>query len=191
MMKNAESSLRSCLKTCGRRGRKLKKPVGCSRTKVKQARAEASTAQWFADKLSSTNIKYSKMQPKDFPDASAQCASEHYSTLRGKSEHELMLATAELRRRAHRHAGQFTVTAKKLADFLASAEGEHALRVQRTKDREAKDIVTTIQAGLGGLPCNPAVVGGTPSDTNVPSSLAVEARPKTLSLDNLTIYEEY
>ncbi len=120
-----------------------------------------------------------------------QCVSEHYSTLRGKSEHELMLATAELRRRAHRHAGQFTVTAKKLADFLASAEGEHALRVQRTKDREAKDIVTTIQAGLGGLPCNPAVVGGTPSDTNVPSSLAVEARPKTLSLDNLTIYEEY
>src|SRR6266513_4388508 len=71
MMKNAESSLRSCLKTCGRRGRKLKKTVGCARTKVKKARAEASTAQWFADKLSSTNIKCSKMQPKDFPDASA------------------------------------------------------------------------------------------------------------------------
>lgn len=40
-------------------------------TKVKQARAEASTAQWFANKLGSANIKYSKMQPKDLPDAGA------------------------------------------------------------------------------------------------------------------------
>jgi len=74
------------------------------------------------------------------------CVSEHYSALRGKSERELMLATAELRRRTHHHAGQFSVTAKKLVDFLASAEGEHVLRVQRAKDREAKGILTTIQA---------------------------------------------
>src|SRR5438477_5848459 len=51
-----------------------------------------------------------------------QCISEHYSTFRGKSERELMLATTELRRLAQQHAGQFTVTAKKLADFLASVE---------------------------------------------------------------------
>ncbi len=39
--------------------------------RMKQARAEASTAEWFADKLSSPNIKYSKTQPKDLPDAGA------------------------------------------------------------------------------------------------------------------------
>ena len=96
-----------------------------------------------------------------------QCISEHYSALRGKSERELMLATAELRRRTQHHAGQFTVTAKKLADFLASAEGEHVLRVQRTKDREAKGIVTDIQAGRGELRGDTAVEREIPAGDGV------------------------
>jgi transposase InsO family protein len=120
-----------------------------------------------------------------------QCVSEHYSALRGKSERELMLATAELRRRTHQHAGQFTVTAKKLADFLASTEGEHVLRVQRTKDREAKGIVTTSQAGRGELRCDTAVEGEIPSDARVAAPLAADAMTKTLSADDLTMYEEY
>jgi putative transposase len=120
-----------------------------------------------------------------------QCISEHYGVLRGKSERELMLATAELRGRTRHHAGQFTVTAKKLADFLASAEGEHALRVQRTKDREAKDIVTTIQTGRGELRCDTSVEGEVPPDDSVTAPLAVEAVTKTLSADDLILYEEY
>ena len=102
-----------------------------------------------------------------------------------------MLATAELRRRTHHHAGQFTVTAKKLADFLASAEGEHALRVQRTKDREAKGIVTIIPTGRGELHCDSTVEGEIPLGASVAASLAVEPMTKTLSADDLTMYEEY
>jgi len=120
-----------------------------------------------------------------------QCISEHYSTLRGKSERELMLATAELRRRMHHHAGQFTVTAKKLADFLASAEGEHFLRMQRTKDREARGIVTTIQAEPGELRYDTAVESEIPAGDGVAVPLAVEATTKTLSANDLTMYEEY
>jgi len=120
-----------------------------------------------------------------------QCISEHYSTLRGKSERELMLATAELRRRTHHHAGQFTVTAKKLADFLASAEGEHVLRMQRTKDREAKGIVTAIQAGPGELGCDTAIEREIPTGDSVAAPPAVEAMTKTLSADDLIMYEEY
>jgi len=120
-----------------------------------------------------------------------QCISEHYSALRGKSERELMLATAELRRRTHHHAGQFTVTAKKLADFLASAEGEHVLRMQRTKDREANSIVTAIQAGRSELRCNTAVDSEIPTGDGVAVRLAVEATTKTLSANELTMYEEY
>ncbi len=120
-----------------------------------------------------------------------QCVSEHYSALRGKSERELMLATAELRRRARQHAGQLTVTAKKLADFLASAEGEHALRVQRTKDREAKDVVAKIQCGPDALPDDAAVEGEAPTGPGMAASLAVEATAKTLSADELSMYEEY
>jgi len=120
-----------------------------------------------------------------------QCISEHYSTLRGKSERELMLATAELRRRTHQHAGQFTVTAKKLADFLASAEGEHVLRMQRTKDREAKGIVTPIQAEPGELRCDTAVEGEILAAVSVAAPPAVDAMTKTLSADDLIMYEEY
>jgi len=120
-----------------------------------------------------------------------QCVSEHYSALRGKSERELMLATAELRRRAQQHAGQLTVTAKKLADFFASAEGEHALRVQRSKDREAKDVVAKIQSQPDALPGDTAVEGEVPSGPSIAASLAVEATAKTLSADQLSMYEEY
>jgi len=120
-----------------------------------------------------------------------QCISEHYSTLRGKSERELMLATAELRRRAQQHAGQVTVTAKKLADFLASAEGEHALRVQRTKDREAKDVVARMQSGPDALPDDTAVEAGAPGGPSMAASLAVEVTAKTLSADQISMYEEY
>jgi transposase InsO family protein len=120
-----------------------------------------------------------------------QCISEHYSALRGKSERELMLATAELRRRTQHHAGQFTVTAKKLADFLASAEGEHVLRMQRTKEREANGIVTAIQAGRGELRCDTAVESEIPAGDGVAVPLAVQATTKTLSANDLTMYEEY
>src|SRR5262249_35165006 len=40
-------------------------------TKLKQQRATASTAEWFADRLKSANIVYSKAQPKELPDAYA------------------------------------------------------------------------------------------------------------------------
>lgn len=118
-----------------------------------------------------------------------QCVSEHYSALRGKSERELMLATAELRRRAQQHAGQCTVTA--LADFLASAEGEHVWRVQRTKDREAKDVLTQIQCGVGEPPRNTDRAGATGPDASESASLVRASSVKTLSLDDLTVYEEY
>jgi putative transposase len=120
-----------------------------------------------------------------------QCVSEYYSALRGKSERELMLATAELRRRAQQHTGQFTVTAKKLADFLASAEGEHALRVQRAKDREAKDVLTRIQVGQGELPGNIVLSEGVAPNARVSASLVQERPAKTLSLDELTMYDAY
>jgi transposase InsO family protein len=64
--------------------------------------------------------------------------SEHYARFAGRSEKELMLASAELRRRNQRHSQQFTLTARKLADFLASLEAEEVLLEQRLKDAEAK-----------------------------------------------------
>jgi putative transposase len=118
-----------------------------------------------------------------------QCVSECYSTLRGKSERELMLATAELRRRAQKHTGQFTLTAKKLADFLASAEGGHVLGTQRTRDREAKGILTQTGGGLADGCRNTTFVG--PGAPEVNSPAPSWELPKTLRLDELAVYEEY
>jgi putative transposase len=68
------------------------------------------------------------------------CLSEHYSRFSGRSEREIQLATSELRRRSQLHGQKFSVTARKLADFLASLEAEELLLEQRLKDFETKEV---------------------------------------------------
>lgn len=71
-----------------------------------------------------------------------QCLSEHYSTFAGRSEREIQLATAELRKRDQFHGQRFTITARKLADFLTSLEAEEFLLQQRLRDTEAREMLT-------------------------------------------------
>lgn len=120
-----------------------------------------------------------------------QCISEHYRTLHGKSERELMLATAEVRRRAQHHVAQFTVTAKKLAAFLACAEGDRVLRTQRARDREAKEVLTLIQGGPSDQPCPHVGSEAQAAQASSPALSARERSVRTLSVDELAVYEEY
>lgn len=69
-----------------------------------------------------------------------QCHSEYYLALRGHSEKEVALASTELRRRHQCHSHGFEITAKKLAEFLASVDSEEALLLQRQRDRESRNI---------------------------------------------------
>ncbi|MGH9587998.1 MAG: TnsA endonuclease N-terminal domain-containing protein [Acidobacteriaceae bacterium] len=70
-----------------------------------------------------------------------ECHSEHYTVLQGRSEKEIMLASKELRRRSLLHSRErFTLTARKLADFLESAEAEEKFLLQRLRDRESASI---------------------------------------------------
>jgi hypothetical protein len=69
-----------------------------------------------------------------------QCHSEYYLALRGRSEKEVTLASTELRRRHQCHSHGFEITAKKLAEFLASVDSEEALLLQRQRDRESRNI---------------------------------------------------
>ena len=82
-----------------------------------------------------------------------QCISDHDGTRHGQSEREGRLATAEWRRRAQHHTAQCTVTAKKRADFLASAAGDRVLSTQRARDREAKDVLARTPGGPIDPPC--------------------------------------
>ena len=81
-----------------------------------------------------------------------RCISEHYARLAGRSEREIQLATVELRRRHQRHAQQGAVTARQLADFLASVEAEEALLEQRLRDAAVRDVLAGLGGGRGGEP---------------------------------------
>lgn len=72
-----------------------------------------------------------------------QCLSEHYAIFAGRSEREIQLATTELRKRNQLHGQQFTITARKLADFLTSLEAEEILLEQRLRDAEAREMLTS------------------------------------------------
>ena len=70
-----------------------------------------------------------------------ECHSEHYAVLHGRSQKEIMFASKEVRRRSQLHSrGRFTLTARKLAEFLASAESEEERLVQQLRDSEGKSI---------------------------------------------------
>jgi putative transposase len=104
-----------------------------------------------------------------------RCISEHHAALSGRSEKELALATAELRRRHRLHSRTyFTLTAKKLADFLTSLEAEEVLLAQRAKDREARSVVERINNGFAGA--------GAPRP--VPVAAAAEAAAPDTSRDD-------
>ena len=66
-----------------------------------------------------------------------RCHSECYGTLQGRSEREIMLATTELRRQRHNHSRHFSVTARRMAEFLQSIEAEEHLLTQRLRDHES------------------------------------------------------
>ena len=68
------------------------------------------------------------------------CFCEYFSSFRERSEREMMLAAAELRERSRSHSREFQVTAKRLADFIASVEAEEALLLQRLRDSAGKRI---------------------------------------------------
>jgi transposase InsO family protein len=66
-----------------------------------------------------------------------RCHSECYGTLNGRSEREIMLATTELRRQRHNHSRHFSVTARRMAEFLQSVEAEEHVLAQRLRDQES------------------------------------------------------
>jgi putative transposase len=70
-----------------------------------------------------------------------KCISQHYLELHGRSEKELRIASEEIRKRQQQHSRQFSVSARKLADFLASAEVEEALLSQRLRDAETRNVL--------------------------------------------------
>jgi transposase InsO family protein len=130
-----------------------------------------------------------------------KCLSEHYLQLRGHSERELQLASAELRKRYQNHAGESAITAKRLAEFLASVESHEKVLMQRLHDLEARDVF----ARMGGYrmiqdeetsseQASPAIpLSGVQEDTigNIPVSEAQETDTDDEEFGALEMYGEY
>lgn len=76
-----------------------------------------------------------------------KCVSEYYPDFKGRSEKAMELASTELRKRNQNHQAQSPISAKKLATFIASAEGQEILFEQRSKDIEGREVFKVIEGG--------------------------------------------
>jgi hypothetical protein len=74
-----------------------------------------------------------------------QARSEHYLRLRGHTERELQLASAELHKQHRNHTRDAAITAKRLADFFADLEGHETVLKQHWHDAEARDVFAQME----------------------------------------------
>jgi len=108
-----------------------------------------------------------------------RCISEQYARLAGRSEREIALASAELRRRHQQHASRYGVTAQALGAFLVSLDAEELLLEQRLRDHALRTLTQ------GTEPHAPVV------DQVAPISPDMSARYERLDPQDLTPYEDY
>ncbi|HYF78316.1 MAG TPA: TnsA endonuclease N-terminal domain-containing protein [Symbiobacteriaceae bacterium] len=74
-----------------------------------------------------------------------KCLSEHFKEFQGRTEREVHLATEELRKALRNHSAEsVTVTARKLADFLASTQAEETLQLHRLRDTEFQRVLSLV-----------------------------------------------
>ena len=118
-----------------------------------------------------------------------RCHSEYYAIFKGRSEKELLIATKELRAQKTHHSRQFTLTARRLADFLQSVAAEEALLIQRLRDAESRDASGPPKLSPHGLPERVANQIN-PQPVTVASS---EAGSDTTEdeTETLEVYEDY
>lgn len=130
-----------------------------------------------------------------------KCLSEHHLQLRGHSERELQLASSELRKRYQNHGRGGAITAKRLAEFLASVEAHETLLMQRLHDLEGHSVLTRMggyrmlsgdqaqtELAASSLPLFPAF----PHEALGPLESAEPAlEEEEEDLEDLEEYEEY
>jgi putative transposase len=113
-----------------------------------------------------------------------QCQSDAYSVLRGHSERELLLASAEIRRARQQHQQSATATAARLAEFLANVQAHEAILAQRWRDLEARqvfEVIASRRSDAGAVFAGGAarvVHAGVPGPASVVAPLDLERLPR-------------
>ena len=109
-----------------------------------------------------------------------ECISEYYPLFRGRTEKEIRLATAELKKRNQNHHSNYKVRAKQLGNFLAKIEAEEVLLEQRLRDEQVNEVFRLIDDATANLiPFNsPKTIDeATVESRSKPSSLIEEHSP--------------
>jgi hypothetical protein len=121
-----------------------------------------------------------------------ECISEHYALFRGRSEKEIQLATAEMKKRKQNHAKNYKVRAKQLGQFLASTDAEEVLLTQRLRDAQAQEVFRVIEGGLPNLnPYSQLPVTDKGDDSDEWQSPTRSESNKPLNPSKLQLFKSY
>jgi putative transposase len=121
-----------------------------------------------------------------------QCHSEHYLQFQERTERELQIAAAELRRRNQQAGKRLVITAHRLANFLSSVEADEATLQQRLRDRErrrSKQRIETAAPAPEAARALKQAEAGEDSSAEKPDYYFPGAR--TYDPSELETYEEY
>ena len=98
------------------------------------------------------------------------CYSAYYVQFKDRSEREIKMIAAELRRKHLLRSRKFNITAKMLANYITSVEVTETILIQRRRDIETRKVVTVINGSAQesyaatSIPTPmPCAVTGTPS----------------------------
>jgi len=110
-----------------------------------------------------------------------QCVSNYYQYLQGRSEKEIRLASADLRKRKLSQGQKTIETDKELVQFLNSVEAkEGRLMEERLKASENRHVLKMLEAGFdeNGLPISKALLN---QDIEIISPISVNSKIDTLN----------
>ena len=120
-----------------------------------------------------------------------RCHSEYYAQFQQRTERELQIATAELRRRNQQHGKRLSITAHRLATFLSSVEADEAILEQRLRDGETRRSKQSPQAAALPELRSGSGQAGSESDSPVEEAKSYFPGVKTYDPTELETYEEY
>ena len=120
-----------------------------------------------------------------------RCISEYHLQFKGHSERELLLATAEVRKRLRTQSKELAITARRLAEFLASAEAHEVVLTQRLQDAEAHDVLAQMGGYQGALHKEQEHLPDGETLAQIPPSEQEQSEEEADVYTGLEIYEEY
>ena len=125
-----------------------------------------------------------------------KCISQYYSTFVGRTEREVLLAAEEIRQKDKRNSVSPNISAKRLADFIASAQEHETLLLQRLRDLEAKSVLENLTSHLDEVSSLTQVQFIPQSPINKSNGEDVSTVHKTeniqqLDVTKLPVFEEY